>query len=225
MPQKLDDWQDPTLVHRNRQDGHTALGVFPDVASALAGESPYSVSLDGTWKFALYDNPSAVPTAFSEPGYDDSAWADITVPGNWQLQGFDRPIYVNVQYPHPIDERYGPMLRKMYENSDWNHILSIRIPEEALAIPLEPPAYNPTGLYRTRFTVPAAWDGRSVVLRFEGVDSAFHLWVNGKLVGFSTDSRLPAEFNLTPYLRPGENVLAMAVYRWPVSSYLEDQDY
>ncbi len=226
MPQGLEDWKDPTVVHRNREDGHVALGVYPDEATALTGAtSPYRVSLDGTWKFQIYDTPDAVPAGFEKPDYDDANWYDITVPGNWQLQGHDRPIYTNVQYPHPINPDFAPMLRKMYEKSDWNHILSIRIPEEAMAIPLEPPAHNPTGLYRTRFTVPEAWAGRPVFLRFEAVDSAFHLWVNGQPVGYSTDSRLPAEFDISQYVSPGENVLAMEVYRWPVSSYIEDQDY
>ncbi len=220
------DLKDPTIVQRNREDGHVPLGVYPDAAAAqTGGDSPYRLSLDGTWKFQLYPNPNAVPEGFWAADYDDSGWADIVVPGNWQLQGHDRPIYTNVQYPFPINEAFGPLLRQMYMSSDWNHILSIRIPDEAMAIPLEPPEHNPTGLYRLRFVVPDGWAGRPVFIRFEGVDSAFHLWVNGREVGYSTDSRLPAEFNLTPYVNSGENVLAMEIYRWPVSSYLEDQDY
>jgi beta-galactosidase len=111
-------------------------------------------------------------------------------------RGYDVPMYCNVQYPFPIDDLP-------------------RVPEDD----------NPTGSYRRTFTVPEEWNGRQILLLFEGVDSAFHLWVNGEMVGYSQDSRLPAEFNVTPYVRPGENTLAVRVYRWSDGSYLEDQDY
>ena len=118
------------------------------------------------------------------------------MPGNWQLQGYDRPIYLNTRYPIDVE-----------------------------AYPRVPHDDNPTGSYRTCFRVPAAWAGRQVFLVFDGVDSAFHVWVNGHEVGYSQDSRLPAEFNITPYLRAGENLLAVRVYRWSDGTWLEDQDY
>jgi beta-galactosidase len=193
------DWQNPQMVGRNKEPAHATLLPYANEAMALAGgreSSPYFKLLNGEWKFACAPNPASAPTGFHEPGYDVSAWDSIAVPGNWQLQGYDIPMYTNVQYPFPIDE--------------YPHV-----PEDD----------NPTGCYRRTFTVPEAWDGRQVFLTFDGVDSAFHLWVNGEEVGYSQGSRLPAEFNVTNYLQPGENTLALRVYRWSDGSYLEDQDY
>jgi beta-galactosidase len=137
------------------------------------------------------------------------------VPGNWQMQGADRagrygkPIYVSWGYPFPQDgiPRTDPQVAK-----DW-------------PLPPTPEDDNPVGSYRRAFIVPESWNGRQVFVLFEGVDSAFHLWVNGQEVGYSQGSRLPAEFNITPYVRSGENILAARVYRYCDGSYLEDQDY
>jgi beta-galactosidase/beta-glucuronidase len=202
--EKLADWANPRLIGVNKEAPHATLMPFDDPAAALTAartgqriNSPYALSLNGQWSFHLAPNPAAAPAGFERPDYDISGWDPIAVPGNWQLQGFDDiPIYVNVQYPFPIDD--------------------------SLPVPVED---NPTGSYRRTFTVPAAWDGRSLFLTFDGVDSAFHLWINGKLVGFSKDSRTPAEFNITAYVQPGENVLAVRVYRFSDASYLEDQDF
>ncbi len=194
-----EDWQDPLVVSRNKEPGHATLMVYPDVATALAGDraaSPYRKTLNGQWKFAFAANPASAPDGFYAADYDVSDWAEIAVPGNWQLQGYDKPIYCNVQYPFPTD-----------------------------AYPRVPDDDNPTGCYRLAFTVPAEWDGRQVFLTFEGVDSAFHLWVNGEFVGYSEDNHLPAEFNVTRYLRAGENSVALRVYRWSTGAYMEDQDY
>lgn len=199
MQTLLPDWQNPELTGRNRERGHTVTVSYPDEASALAGGrecSPFFVSLNGAWRFHLAPNPKAVPAGFQGPDLDDSTWDEITVPGNWQLQGYDRPIYCNVQYPFPTDG---------YP----------RVPEDD----------NPTGCYRRVFQVPSAWAEREVFLVFEGVNSAFHVWINGQEVGYSTDSRLRAEFNVSGYLRPGDNTLAVQVYRWSAGSWLEDQDF
>lgn len=195
----LPDWDNPTVFERNKEPAHATLVPYPDEALALACDryaSPFLKLLNGTWKFHYAPSPAAAPEGFEALDYDDSAWDDIAVPGNWQLQGYDRPIYVNVQYPFPAD-----------------------------TYPRVPRDDNPTGSYRLRFTVPEAWAGRQVFVLFEGVDSAFHLWLNGQEIGYSQDSRVPAEFNITPYLRPGENLLAVRVYRWSDGSWLEDQDY
>jgi len=125
-----------------------------------------------------------------------TAWADIRVPGNWELQGHGIPIYSNSRYPFAYDPR-NPRAQR----ND-----------------------NPVGSYRTEFEVPAAWAGRRVLLHFAGVDSAFYVWVNGARIGYNEDSRTAAEFDLTAHLRPGPNVLAVEVYRWSDRSYLEDQD-
>jgi beta-galactosidase/beta-glucuronidase len=200
---KQQDWENPAVVGRNKLPGHTPLGAYPDAASALAGDraaSPYVQSLNGQWKFHLACNPDAAPEGFYRAEYDDEAWADIAVPGNWQMPAFwdalafdDRPIYTNVHYPFPPNPPF--------------------VPEE-----------NPTGCYRTTFTVPGDWQNRVIFLRFESVDSAWYVWVNGHEVGYSQDSRLPAEFDITPYVHAGENTLAVQVMRYSDGFYLEDQD-
>ncbi len=195
----LNDWESPQMIGRNKELGHATLVPYPNHAVALTGtreDSSYVQSLDGTWKFHFAANPTIAPQKFYLPDFEVSQWDNINVPANWQLQGYDKPIYTNVQYPFPIDDNYS-------------------VPKDD----------NPTGSYRRTFTVPAEWQGRQLFLLFEGVDSAFHVWVNGELVGFNQESRSPAEFNITPYLCDGDNVLAVRVYRWSAGSYLEDQDF
>jgi beta-galactosidase len=196
----LQDWENPGISGINKEAGHSTLMPFADRSAALAGsreESPFYQSLNGAWQFTAAPNPASAPVGFEAPDFDASNWDSIQVPGNWQLQGdYDIPIYVNVQYPFPVDDN--------------------------LSVPRED---NPTGSYRRTFTVPQGWEGRQVFISFEGVDSAFHLWINGQPVGFSKESRLTAEFDITPYLRPGENTVAARVYRWSDGSYLEDQDF
>lgn len=192
---KLRDWENPKVVERNKEPGHATLLPYPDEASAAAGgrSTPWVRLLNGEWKFRLVDRPELVPERFFAPDFADGEWDTIPVPSNWQLQGYDRPIYTNVQYPFPPDEP--------------------RVPED-----------NPVGLYRLSFTIPQDWDGRQIFIHFGGVDSAFYLWVNGTEVGYSQGSRLPAEFDITPYAKVGENTLAVQVFRWSDGSYLEDQD-
>ncbi len=195
----LRDWQNPRVVERNKEPGRAWSLPYPDEARARAAvreANPLYVGLNGRWRFCYVPNPASAPDGFWQPAWDDSSWDTIEVPGNWQLQGYDRPIYTNIRYPFS-PERY----------------------------PLVPEDDNPTGLYRRTFTLPQDWDGRQVFLTFEGADSAFYAWVNGDLVGYSQDSRLPAEFNVTRLVRPGENTIAVQVYRWSDGSYLEDQDF
>ncbi len=197
---ELQDWQNPSVVQRNKEPGHATLLPFADVTTALDGareKSPFFRSLNGPWKFSQAPNPQSAAPDFFRVDFDDSAWDTLQVPGNWQLQGaYDPPMYCNVQYPFPID-----------------------------ALPRVPDDNNPTGSYRRTFTLPEEWSGRQVFIHFEGVDSAFYLWVNGQMVGYSQESRLPAEFDLTRYVHSGENTLAVQVYRWSDGSYLEDQDF
>ena len=199
----INDWENPQVVGRNKEPGHATLLPYADEATALASDrtaSPYFRLLNGEWKFRVAPNPGSAPQDFQDPGYDDGAWDPIDVPGNWQLQGLDRgydvPMYTNVQYPFPIHD-----------------------------LPRVPTDDNPTGSYRRTFSVPPDWDGRQIFLAFDGVDSAFYVWVNGEMVGFSQGSRLPAEFNITSYVKAGDNTLAVRVYRWSDGSYLEDQDF
>ncbi|MHB0858359.1 MAG: beta-galactosidase, LacZ type [Anaerolineae bacterium] len=193
------DWENPHVFGRNKELGHVTLIPYPDVASALTGQreaSPYYRLLNGAWKFHWAANPQSAPQGFEAPAYDDTGWEALAVPGSWQLQGeYDPPIYTNIKYPFPIDD-----------------------------LPRVPQEDNPTGSYRMRFELPADWAGRQVFLVFDGVDSAFYLWLNGELVGYSQESRLPAEFDVTACLKPGENTLALRVLRWSDGSYLEDQD-
>ena len=193
----LRDWENPSVTGRNKQPGHVPLGAYPNVELALSCDrnaSPYVKLLNGLWKFHLAPRPEEVPAGFQAEDFDVSAWENIAVPGNWQLQDFDDiPIYTNVAYPFPPNPPF--------------------VPEE-----------NPTGCYRHSFSLDPAWLGRNIYLVFESVDSAFYLWVNGQEVGYSQDSRLPAEFDVTPYVHTGQNTLAVQVMRYCDGSYLEDQD-
>jgi beta-galactosidase len=227
VEETLWDWQNPQVTGRNREPPHVPLAPYGDEKSALdESRSPYVLLLNGRWRFRWTRNPSSAPESFYSVDYDDAPWDDIEVPGNWQLQGYGQPIYTNSQYPFPIDPRLDAAVQKMREEASWGDLSAVRLPAEALDLPLDVPSEdNPTGCYRTWFVIPEEWNGRHVFLLFEGVDSAFHLWVNGTAVGYSQDSRLPAEFDITRYLRSGENLLAVRVYRWSDGSYLEDQDF
>ena len=193
-----DDWQDHLVLERGRLAPRTAFVPFPDVASARSYEpalSPAFRSLSGNWRFYLAPRPSSAPKGLARPDFDDGAWDEIPVPSHWQLEGHGRPQYTNVAYPFPVD-------------------------------PPKVPSENPTGCYRREVEVDPSWleRGSTVVLRFEGVDSAFHVYWNGEPVGYSQGSRLPSEFDVTKSATAGRNVLAVVVYQWSDGSYLEDQD-
>ena len=187
------DWENPVVTHWNRLPMHVPLRSWRDVAGAVQeNDSPAWRLLNGEWQFSFYTAPEAVPASWIE---EDSASAvAMPVPSNWQMQGFDTPIYTNVTYPIPVTPPFVPM-------------------------------ENPTGCYSLTFNVDAAWlaSGQTRII-FEGVNSAFYLWCNGEWIGYSQDSRLPAEFDLSAVLRPGANRLAVMVLRWCDGSYLEDQD-
>lgn len=194
----LPDWENPRVFSVNKEPAHCTLMPYPDTDTALLGTraaSPFHKSLNGKWKFHWVLKPADRPKDFYKPGYDVSQWGEIPVPSNWQLHGHGIPIYVNVKYPFVI--------------TDPPHI---------------PHDNNPVGSYRTEFEIPNNWKDRQVFLHFDGVKSAFYLWLNGKKVGYSQGSMTPAEFNITKYLRKGKNILAAEVYRWCDGSYLEDQD-
>jgi len=191
------EWENPQIVGINKEPGHCTLVPYPDTESALKCErqnSEFYKSLNGKWKFNWVSKPSDRPVDFYKPRYDVSGWDEIPVPSNWQMHGYGRPIYLNMRYPFPVNPPY--------------------IPHD----------YNPVGSYRTEFEIPATWNDRQVFLHFDGIKSASYIWINGQSVGYSQDSMLPAEFNITKYLKQGKNTLAVEVYRWSDSSYLEDQD-
>ena len=192
------DWEDPGMFSRNRQDPHATLISFSDEESALTGDednSPNYLLLDGIWQFHYADTPDERPYWFFKDDYDTREWYDIEVPSNWQMKGFDVPVYVNVRYPHKNNPPF-------IEHS-----------------------WNPVGSYKRSFKIPRAWKDKEVFLNFGAVSSAFYVWVNEQPVGYFQDSKTPAEFNITKYLKRGKNSLAVEVYRWCDGSYLEDQDF
>ncbi len=194
------EWDNPAVLSIGTEKPHATMMIFPSVELARTGpweQSPWFQSLNGTWKFHGVLRPADRPFDFYRPDFSDAAWRTIPVPSAWQMNGFDIPIYTNIIYPWPQDPRQPPLV---------------------------PKDYNPVGSYRRTFTVPADWKGRQVYLHFAGVDSCFYVWVNGTRVGYSEDSRTPAEFNITSQLKPGANLLAVEVYRFGDGAFLEDQD-
>jgi beta-galactosidase len=205
IPPELENEQ---VLGINKQPYHATLMLYGGRAEALAANryaSSWARSLNGSWKFHWVPRPEQRPVDFYKPSYDVSSWKEIPVPSNWQVLGYGTPYYRNLGYT----------IQK-----DWPKVMS------------EPPKTftafserNPVGSYRREFEVPASWNGRRVFITFDGVDSAFFLWVNGEKVGYSVNSRNPAEFDLTQYVRPGQkNMIAVEVYRYNAGSYLEDQD-
>ena len=197
------EWNNnPEIFQLNRMDAHATLMPYLTVEDALKGrrdQSSFFQSLNGQWKFAFAETPDKRITNFYEDDFDHREWDEIKVPSNWQLQGYDYPQYTNSRYPWENTEDINP--------------------------PSAPTKYNPVGQYVTTFTVPEHWKRQPVFINFQGVESAFYVWLNGDLVGYSEDTFTPAEFDLTPYLIDGENKLAVEVYRWSDASWLEDQDF
>ena len=188
----------PSLVEENQLPPHATAIPYENLEKAKQAKKEQSkryFSLNGTWKFKLTNNPLTSPQNFHLPGYSTGGWNDIEVPGTWQMQGFGHNIYRNI-----------PMEFAPYDPPK---------------VPLD---FNPTGHYRRSFQLPESWDGRKVILHFDGVKSAFLIWINGKYVGFDKGSMTPAEFDATAYLQEGENTIAVKVPRWSDGSYLEDQD-
>lgn len=197
------EWNNnPEIFRINRMDAHASLMPFNTIEEAFEGDHRKSSSyltLNGRWKFSFAPNAESRIANFYEKSFDHSGWDEIAVPAHWQLQGYDYPQYTNVRYPWDGNEDIKP--------------------------PFAPTAYNPVGSYVRTFTVPEHWAGKPVFISFQGVESAFYVWLNGELVGFSQDTFTPSEFDLTPYLAQGENKLAVEVYRWSDASWLEDQDF
>lgn len=187
------DWENPQVTQYHRLEAHPPFQSWRDV-NAAQSDSPSAQRqlLNGSWSFSYFTQPEYVPDSWVDQ--DLMGVKKLPVPANWQLHGYDMPIYTNVQYPIPVDPPYVPNK-------------------------------NPTGCYSRDFTLAPDWlaSGQTRII-FDGVNSAFYLWCNGKWVGYSQDSRLPAEFDLTPYLQAGNNRIAVLVLRWSDGSYLEDQD-
>ncbi|WP_230383702.1 glycoside hydrolase family 2 TIM barrel-domain containing protein [Pedobacter endophyticus] len=199
--------EDPENIGINKEAAHATLMPYANLKQALAANrhaSSFSRSLNGMWKFNWVDWPQKRPVNFYQPNYDVSGWKEIKVPSNFQVEGYGTPYY-----------------------SNYNYIFQKDFPKVMSTPPENFTAYherNPVGSYRRDFTVPTEWKGRRVFITFDGVDAGFFIWVNGKKVGYSVNSRNAAEFDLTKYLQPGKNTLAVEVYRFTTGSYLEDQD-
>ena len=206
-------WEDPAVNSENRLPARTYSMPLADEAAALSGEidpaTPFRKSLNGVWKISWAGDPALRVKDFWQAGFDDADWLTVDVPSCLELRGFGAPGYVNVRYPHAWDPKRDikcPTIR----DRDTDR-----------------PNYNPVASYRTRFSVPAEWKGRDVILRFDGVYSAYTVWVNGQKAGYAEDSKLPSEFDVTALLDPDpakENVLAVEVFKWSDGSFLEDQD-
>ncbi len=195
------DWENPQLTGINNEPAHAAFLPYDNEADALKNEwtaCPFTVLLNGTWKFNWSENPDKRPVDFYKDGYDVSSWKDIRVPSTIEIQGYGYPIYVNQPY-------------------EFKHLMK---PDP----PKVPHDYNPVGSYRRDFEVPASWNDREVFLRFGAVKSFCYVYLNGQRIGMGKDGKTPIEFNITKYLRPGKNTLGVEVFRWSDGSYLECQD-
>jgi beta-galactosidase len=191
-------WEDSRIVDEGKEPARAWFIPYADAAQANRGDkfsSPYVMSLNGTWKFYFAENVNRRPTDFYSEGVNDAAWKDIQVPGSWETQGFGIPVYTNIKYIFPVNPPH-------VDNDDL-----------------------PIGTYRTRFEAPATFDGKEIFLNFGSISGAATIYVNGQKVGYTKAAKTPAEFNVTPYLKPGKNLLAMQVFKWSDASYLEDQDF
>ena len=202
--QSFTEWQDPKVNAVNRAPMRSAGFAWQKGENALASqnlkESSNYLSLNGTWKFNWVKDATSRPTDFWKKDFNDKGWDNIQVPGVWELNGYGDPIYVNTQYAWS----------SFFENQP----------------PVVPTMNNHVGTYRREIKVPANWKGKDIFAHFGSMTSNIYLWVNGKYVGYSEDSKLEAEFNLTPYLVPGqENLICFQVFRWCDGTYLEDQDF
>lgn len=198
--QQLNDWENHNVLQINREPARAAFTPF------TIRKGDCSVMLDGTWKFRWTPTPEERIVDFYRTDFNDNNWKDFPVPANWEINGYGTPIYVSAGYPFKIDPP-----RVMGEPKNNYTTYTER---------------NPVGQYRRCFTLPDGWEAQGqTFLRFEGVMSAFYVWINGVRVGYSQGSMEPSEFNITQWLRPGKNQIALEVYRYSDGSYLEDQDF
>lgn len=209
-------WEDERIFAENKEPGVATYMPYDSESSMLADTAYYHtpwltprnsryMTLNGTWKFHFVPEPSQRPLDFYKEGFDVSGWDNIPVPSNWEMQGYDRPIYANVEYPH---SNTPPFIKARPGFNDEGKNYGI----------------NPVGSYVREFELPANWDGRRTFIHFGGIYSAAFVWLNGKYVGYTQGANNVAEFDLTKYLRAGKNTLAVQVFRWSDGSYLECQD-
>ncbi|HPY67577.1 MAG TPA: glycoside hydrolase family 2 TIM barrel-domain containing protein [Bacteroidales bacterium] len=190
--------ENTSVFEQNQEEGHTPIVPYRSVIDALINnkeKSPGYLSLNGTWKFYFSETPEAAPHDFYTVNFNDKKWDTIHVPSNWEMQGFGDPLFRNVNTPFPPDPP--------------------RVPKE----------YNPTGSYRRDFRIPSEWKDKEIFLRMEKTASASFVWINGREVGYNEGAQEPAEYNITKYVRPGKNTIAVLVTKYSDGYYLEDQDY
>ena len=201
--QTFQEWRNPEINAVNRAPMHTNYFAFENADAAKKADKKQStnyMTLNGTWKFNWVKDADSRPTDFWKTDFNDKGWDDLQVPAVWELNGYGDPIYVNVGYAW----------RNQFQNNP----------------PEVPTENNHVGSYRREIVVPASWKGKDIIAHFGSVTSNMYLWVNGRYVGYSEDSKLEAEFDLTPYLKPGQkNLIAFQVFRWCDGTYLEDQDF
>ena len=216
------EWQSPEKLSLNKLQPRAHIFPFVNAEAALRvlpEGSKYYLSLDGTWKFHWSPNPDGRPKGFADSSYDVSGWDDIKVPGCWNVQGLGK--HGEMKYGVPIYVNQPVIFYHEVRKDDWREGV-MREPKDQRWTTFK--YRNEVGSYRRSFTVPADWKGRQVILNFDGVDSFFYLWVNGRYVGFSKNSRNTARFDITDYLQDGENSVAVEVYRSSDGSFLEAQD-
>ena len=199
------EWENHLIQSSGREEPHSTMAFFPGNRGASGSLSPWTISLNGPWKFNWATEPASRPRDFHKPSSSVSAWKTIPVPSNWQIRGYGKPIYTNQWYPFRKDPP-----RVMGDPNAAYNTREVR---------------NQVGSYRRDFTIPRSWNRMRVLLAFEGVDSFFYAWVNGKKLGFAKDSRTTHEFDITPYIRKGKNTVAVEVYQYSDASYLECQDF
>ncbi|MCX6269615.1 MAG: DUF4981 domain-containing protein [Bacteroidetes bacterium] len=197
--QQINDWENPEVSGINKEKAHATITLPSEKQT-----NPGIISLNGIWKFKWSSNPETRPVDFFRTDYSVADWDNIQVPGNWEMQGFGTPIYINIKYPFKVDP---PRVSSPPDKNFTSY-------EER----------NAVGSYSTTFYVPKNWLDKLVFINFDGVQSAMYLWINGHKVGYSENSMSPAGFEISQYLLKGENKLAVEVYKWCDGSYLEDQD-
>jgi beta-galactosidase/beta-glucuronidase len=196
------EWQDQQVNQVNRFPLHTTFFAYESMDKAKNGDKTQSenyLSLEGTWKFKFVENADQRPTDFYKTDLDDSSWGTIPVPGIWELNGYGDPVYVNIDYAWKGHFKNNP--------------------------PYVPNEHNHVGSYRRTITIPDNWDGKQVIAHFGSVTSNMYLFVNGQYVGYTEDSKVAAEFDITPYIKKGENLIAFQTFRWSDGTYSEDQDF
>ncbi|MEL6561958.1 MAG: sugar-binding domain-containing protein, partial [Bacteroidota bacterium] len=196
LAQQIPDWENPEVFAINTEKPHATFLHFNQQSPDTNKKQLSNYKLlNGTWKFKWVKNPSERPPEFYKEGFNANQWDDIDVPSDWQMRGYGYPIYTNIIYPFPKNA------------------------------PDIPDDFNPVGSYKRKFTLSKEWVAKRVFIHFGGVNSAFYLWINGQQVGYHEGSKTPTEFDISQYVKEGENDIAVQVFRWCDGSYLEDQDF